>query len=111
MSLLSGQRAFVAQRLSALMLLAVVAAAGVRLAFGAPVTLAQWQAWAAQPLAASLLLVTAAALFAHAWVGVRDVVLDYVRPLPLRLAVLALAGTGLVLLAAWTVLIVVSHAL
>jgi succinate dehydrogenase / fumarate reductase membrane anchor subunit len=111
MSLLSGQRAFVVQRLSALVLLAVVAAAGVRLAFGPPVTLAQWQAWAAQPLAASLLLLVAAALFAHAWVGVRDVVLDYVRPLPLRLAVLALAGAGLVLLAAWTVLIVASHAL
>jgi succinate dehydrogenase / fumarate reductase membrane anchor subunit len=111
MSLLSGQRAFVAQRLSALVLLAVLAAAGVRLAFGAPVTLAQWQAWAAQPLAASMLLLVAAALFAHAWVGVRDVVLDYVRPLPLRLFLLGMIMAALALLAAWTVLIVVSHAL
>lgn len=111
MNLLSGQRAFVVQRLSALVLLAFVTAGAGRLAFGSPVTLAQWQAWAAQPLAASLLLLAAAALFAHAWVGIRDVVLDYVHPLPLRLAVLALTGAGLVLLAAWTVLIVVSHAL
>jgi succinate dehydrogenase / fumarate reductase membrane anchor subunit len=111
MTLLSGQRAFVVQRLSALVLLAFVAAAGVRLAFGAPVTLAQWQAWAAQPLAAALLLLGAAALFAHAWVGIRDVVLDYVPRLPLRLGVLALAAAGLALLAAWTALIVLSHAL
>lgn len=111
MSVFSGQRAFLLQRLTALVLLAGLAAAGGRLAFGAPVTLAQWQAWAAQPLAASLLLLGAAALFAHAWVGIRDVLLDYVHPLALRLAILALAAAGLVLLAAWTVLIVVSHAL
>jgi succinate dehydrogenase / fumarate reductase membrane anchor subunit len=107
----SGQRAFLVQRVSALVLLAFVAAGALRLAFGSPVTLAQWQAWAAQPLAAAAIAVLAAALFMHAWVGIRDVALDYVDPLPLRLAVLALAGAGLVLLAAWTALILVSHAL
>ena len=111
MRLLSGQRAFVLQRLSALVLLAFTVAAAARLAFGAPASLAQWQAWAAQPLAASLLLLLAAALFVHAWVGIRDVVLDYVRPLPLRLFVLGAAALALALLGAWTVLIVVSHAL
>ena len=111
MRLLSGQRAFVVQRLSALVLLAFVAGAGVRLAFGAPVTLAQWQAWAAQPLAAALLLLGAAALFAHAWVGIRDVVLDYVRPLPVRMFLLGMIVVALALLGAWTALIVLSHAL
>jgi succinate dehydrogenase / fumarate reductase membrane anchor subunit len=111
MSLLSGQRAFVVQRLSALVLLAFTAAAAARLAFGEPVTLAQWQAWAAQPLAASLLIVLVAALLAHAWVGIRDVVLDYVRPLALRAAVLALAAGGLAFLGVWSGIIVVSHAL
>jgi hypothetical protein len=38
-------------------------------------------------------------------------VLDYVDPLPLRLAVLALAAAGLFILAAWTALIVLKHAL
>jgi succinate dehydrogenase / fumarate reductase membrane anchor subunit len=109
--LLSGQRAFVVQRLSALLLLAFVVAGAGRLAFGSAVTLAQWQAWAAQPLAAALLLLGAAALFAHAWVGIRDVILDYVDPYPLRLGVLALAAAGIALLASWAVLVVVSHAL
>jgi succinate dehydrogenase / fumarate reductase membrane anchor subunit len=52
-----------------------------------------------------------AAVLGHAWVGLRDVVLDYVRPLALRFAVLALAATGLALLGLWTTLIVISHAL
>jgi succinate dehydrogenase / fumarate reductase membrane anchor subunit len=111
MRVLTGQRAFLAQRISALVLLAFVAAAAARLAFGSPVTLAQWQAWAAQPFAAAALLVLAAALFAHAWVGIRDVLLDYVRPFALRLSLLAAVAAGLLLLAAWSALILVSHAL
>ena len=111
MNLLSGQRAFVVQRFSALVLLAFVAAAGLRLALGSAVTLEQWQAWAAQPLAAATLALLAAALFAHAWVGIRDVLLDYVKPLALRLSLLAGAALALLLLAGWTVLILISHAL
>ena len=111
MRLFSGQRAFVLQRLSALVLLAFLAAGALRLAFGAPLSFAQWQAWSAQPLAAAALLVLTVALLLHAWVGIRDVVLDYVHPLGLRLAVLAMAAAGLAGLALWTALILVNHAL
>lgn len=111
MRLFSGQRAFVAQRLSALVLLAWVAAAALRLAFGAPVSVERWQAWSAGPLGAAVLLLLAAALIVHAWVGLRDVVLDYVHPLGLRLAILGTAATGLVALAGWVLLVLVRHAL
>jgi len=111
MRLFSGQRAFVLQRLSALVLLAFLAAGALRLAFGAPLGFAQWQAWSAQPLAAAALLVLTVALLLHAWVGIRDVVLDYVHPLALRLAILAIAAAGLAGLALWTALILVNHAL
>ena len=111
MRLFSGQRAFVAQRLSALVLLAYVAGGAVRLAFGMPVSFERWQAWSAQPLGAPVLLLLAGALIVHAWVGLRDVVLDYVHPLGLRLAVLGSAATGLAGLAAWTLFVVVRHAL
>ncbi|HZS66947.1 MAG TPA: succinate dehydrogenase, hydrophobic membrane anchor protein [Burkholderiales bacterium] len=111
MMVFSGQRAFLLQRLSALVLLAYVVAAALRLAFGAPAGLAEWRAWAAQPLAAAILLLLAGAVLLHAWVGVRDVVLDYVQPLPLRAAVLLLVASVLVMLGAWTALILVSHAL
>lgn len=111
MRLFSGQRAFVLQRLSALALLAFLAAGALRLAFGAQISIAQWQAWSAQPFGAILLLALVAAVLAHAWIGIRDVALDYIKPVPLRLMFLAAAAAGLTLLAAWTLLIVVSHAL
>ncbi len=109
--LFSGQRAFIVQRLGALVMLACVAAAALRLALGAPVSGTQWQAWSAQPPGAILVLLLAFAVFSHAWVGVRDVALDYIKPPWLRLAVLAAAALGLAALAAWTVLIVAAHAL
>ncbi len=111
MRVFTGQRAFVLQRLSALVLLAYATGAGLRLAFGPPVSLEQWRAWTAQPLAAAMLLVLASALLAHAWVGVRDVVLDYVHPLPLRMLVLSLVALTLLLLGGWTAFILVTHAL
>ena len=104
MRLFSGQRAFVLQRLTALVLLAYVAGAAVRIALGEPVVLAT-------PIGAALLALLAAAVLLHAWVGVRDVVLDYVQPLGLRLAVLGAAAAGLVFLGLWTALLLVSHAL
>jgi succinate dehydrogenase / fumarate reductase membrane anchor subunit len=111
MKLFSGQRAFVVQRLSALVLLACVAAAALRLAFGPPTTFAQWQAWRAQPLGALALLFGTGALMLHAWVGIRDVLLDYAHHFALRLIMLATAALGLALLAAWTTFIVLNHAL
>jgi succinate dehydrogenase / fumarate reductase membrane anchor subunit len=111
MKLLSGQRAFVVQRLSALLLLAYVTVAALRLAFGPPATFAQWQAWSAQPLGALALLFGAAALMLHVWVGIRDVLLDYVHHFALRLVMLAGAALGLALLALWSAFIVVNHAL
>ena len=111
MRIFSGQQAFVLQRISALVLLACVVAIALRLATGPQVTFAQWRTWIAQPLAASAVLLVAAALFVHAWVGIRDVVLDYVQPLALRLTVMTIVAAGLSMLAAWTGFIVVTHAL
>jgi succinate dehydrogenase / fumarate reductase membrane anchor subunit len=109
MKLFSGRRAFLVQRLSALVLLACLAAGALRIGFGPPVTFAQWQAWSAQPVAAAALLALVMTMLAHAWVGIRDVVLDYVHPLRLRLAVLAAVATGLMLLACWTLWMLVTR--
>jgi succinate dehydrogenase / fumarate reductase membrane anchor subunit len=110
-SIFSGQPAFVLQRLSALVLLAFLAGTAARLALGPAPTHESWRAWVAQPLGAALLTVLAGAIMLHAWVGIRDVTLDYVKPLALRLFVLGAAASGLALLAAWTAFILASHAL
>ena len=111
MRLFSGQRAFVLQRVTALALLAFFGASALRLAFGPPLIFARGQEWSAQPFGATVLLVLAVALFLHAWVGIRDVALDYVHPVALRLTVLGAAAAGLVALAAWTFLILTAHAI
>jgi len=48
-------------------------------------------------------LVTFAALFYHAWVGVRDIWMDYVKPVGLRLTLQIATIVWLVVCAAWAV--------
>jgi succinate dehydrogenase / fumarate reductase membrane anchor subunit len=43
-----------------------------------------------------------AALLLHAWVGFRDVIVDYVHPLAFRLSMLALLGSGLLAIGLWS---------
>jgi succinate dehydrogenase / fumarate reductase, membrane anchor subunit len=45
------------------------------------------------------------ALFYHAWVGVRDVVMDYIKSAALRLGLQTLVGVALVFYAIWSVAI------
>lgn len=107
----SGRRAFILQRVSALVLLAVLIGVALRLAFGTPPTFGEWQAWSARPLAAAGLWILVLTLLAHAWVGIRDVVLDYVRPVRLRPVVLGAVAAGLGLLAARATVVLAAHAL
>lgn len=45
------------------------------------------------------------AAYLHAWVGVRDVVMDYVKPAGLRLAIYVAVILALLLYAIWSVII------
>lgn len=101
----SGLRAWLLQRLSALVLLGYLVVALVVLAAEAPGSHAQWRALMQSPAVALATLVAFAALLLHAWVGARDVLMDYVKPLPLRiglmtLLVLLLGGSGITVLRA-----------
>ncbi len=101
----TGLRAWLLQRLSALVMLAGLVAALARLAADPPRSHAQWQALMQSPAVALGTLLFFAALLLHAWIGARDVLMDYVHPLPLRVALstlltLVLGGTGLAVLRA-----------
>ncbi len=52
----------------------------------------QWHAWISQPLMAIVSSGVVLAILFHAWVGMRDIVLDYIHHLGLRLLVLSLIG-------------------
>jgi len=52
----------------------------------------QWHAWISQPLIAIASAGSILAVLVHGWVGMRDVVFDYVHTVSLRLIVLTLIG-------------------
>lgn len=90
--LLSGLRAWTLQRLSAIYLLGFIAVLAWRLVVKPVDDHAAWVALWRSPWMASAALLAVAAVGVHAWVGARDVVLDYVRPATARPAVLAVLG-------------------
>ncbi|HKK13078.1 MAG TPA: succinate dehydrogenase, hydrophobic membrane anchor protein [Gammaproteobacteria bacterium] len=96
-----GLRAWLLQRFTAAYLAAFVLYLIIRLGGGAPASFQAWHHWLAGPwvnLAAALFLVS---LLGHAWVGVRDVIMDYVRPSGLRVSVMAAVGLFLIGMGAW----------
>ena len=101
MRLFTGLRAWTVQRASALLLLAFALWPGARLLAAPPAGYAAWRAFVAQPAASAAFALAFAALLAHAWVGVRDIVLDYVRSPPARAALLFVAAVVLLASATW----------
>lgn len=98
-----GLRAWFWQRLSSVYMVLYLLPVGAFLLLWPPDSHAAWRAWLAQPLVGLATALFFAALLVHAWVGMRDVLMDYVHPLALRLALLCvvallLAGSGLWLL-------------
>lgn len=98
---LSGLRAWVIQRLSAVYMALFLLVALSYVGTATPDSHPAWTALVARPGVSIALALFFAALLYHVWVGVRNVILDYVRPAALRLTVLALLWGWLLFLAVW----------
>jgi succinate dehydrogenase / fumarate reductase membrane anchor subunit len=96
------------QRSTALYMLFFVLFVLGRLALDAPGSYEAWRGWFTNDAMRLATLLFSAALLLHAWVGLRDVILDYVHPLPGRLLVLALAAIGLTATGAWALQVLIS---
>lgn len=99
----SGLRAWLVQRFTALWMLLFLVFVLLHFALRPPGSFDEWRAWVASPVVRFGLALFFLSLFLHAWVGLRDVMLDYVQPLPLRLALLAALCLALAALALWVV--------
>ena len=64
-------------------------------------TYAEWTIWVARPIVSLLILTFFAALLAHMWVGLRDVLLDYAKPAAMRRVFLAALACALLGIAVW----------
>ena len=96
------------QRASALYIALFLLYFLVRLMLDAPPDHLAWKAWLADTpvwIASGLFFL---ALLVHAWIGVRDVILDYVKPPVLRLTALALVLLFLLANALWLASILMS---
>ena len=104
---ISGLRSWALQRLSAVFLIVFTLYIVFELLLHPLSGYMQWRDWLGQPLNSILIMLAAIMLLIHAWVGMRDVVMDYVHPLALRVLVLSLLGLGILACAIWLLRILV----
>jgi succinate dehydrogenase / fumarate reductase membrane anchor subunit len=98
-----GLRDWLAQRITAaIMALYTVIVLAVLLG-GAPITFKVWQDLFAQGWMRVATLLFMASLAWHAWVGVRDILMDYIKPAGLRLALEVMTLLTLAAYVGWTI--------
>ncbi len=101
----SGSRAWLAQRWTALYMLGFVIFVLLRLIADVPRSYELWRGWI---IGAGMRVATALFFFSlalHTWVGVRDVILDYLPSLGWRSALLALLAVSQAAVVAWALVI------
>ena len=89
------------QRLTALVMATYTVVALVLICSYAPASQADWRALFSGAFFRPLTMVFAVALLYHAWVGMRDIVMDYVKPTGIRLALETAIGGVLVVYLIW----------
>ena len=99
----SGLPAWLVQRFSAVFMLVFIVFVLMHFLFEPPHSYTDWRAWLLSPSVSIATAIFFAALFAHAWVGLRDVTLDYVSPRLARVATLSLIAVLLFAGAAWVI--------
>lgn len=97
----TGLRAWLVQRISAVYMLLFILVLLFHFLVDPPHDYLAWHDWIRNPYVSIAIFVFFAALLLHAWVGVRDVLMDYVHKLALRITALALLGFSLMAIAAW----------
>ncbi|WP_303904473.1 succinate dehydrogenase, hydrophobic membrane anchor protein [Thiohalomonas denitrificans] len=99
---LTGLSAWLVQRLSAIYMALFTIAAVVLFTVTPIDDYGDWQALWGRPVVSAATALFFVALLLHSWVGIRDVILDYVGwSTGLRLTLLALVGAWLLILGFW----------
>jgi succinate dehydrogenase / fumarate reductase membrane anchor subunit len=98
-----GLRDWLAQRITAVIIAVYAVVMLVLVARRAPFTYESWQALFAQGWLRIATLLFAVSLAWHAWVGVRDIFMDYVKPDGLRLGLQVLTVLLLAAYVGWSI--------
>ncbi len=105
---LSGLRAWLLQRLSAVYMALYLVFLPLMVAIVGPQGYSGWHDLFARPVVSVTSAIFAIALLLHIWVGVRDVCLDYLHHPWVRLGVLSLLGTWLLAMGFWVARILIN---
>ena len=98
-----GVGGFLLQRLTAIVLTVFVLFLLLRVVFSGPLGYDGWAGLFVPLWMKIVALVALLALFYHAWIGVRDIWMDYVKPTGIRVALQTLTVLWLVFCAVWSV--------
>lgn len=105
---MSGFKAWLLQRVTAVYIAAFMVYFLGALLVCAPASFAEWQAWITSRGMALATTLFFLAVICHAWVGVRDIILDYIKPFVIRLIALIFVGVGLLVMALWVIRILLT---
>lgn len=98
-----GLRDWLAQRVTAVVMTVYTVLFLIMLAGLSQRDYAQWKALWATPVMRYATVLFVLSVLVHAWVGVRNIFMDYIKPTGLRLVLHVLVILALVWYAAWTV--------
>ena len=104
----SGLRAWALQRLTAIYLGLYLLLLSAVLVSAPPGSSADWNVLLAGPWTSLATLLLIVSLLLHAWVGVRDILIDYVKPVGIKLPLLALVIGYLAVCGLWAAQIILS---
>ncbi|MBT5229204.1 MAG: succinate dehydrogenase, hydrophobic membrane anchor protein [Methylococcales bacterium] len=96
-----GLKAWLMQRVTAVYLLCfLIYFMGVLLVCP-PEDYQAWRSWVATPWISISMSVFIISLALHAWVGMRDIFIDYIKPIGLKIGLLSLLGLALISSVFW----------
>lgn len=98
---LEGLRPWVIQRVSAVYIVLFILYVGFSFFMADAITYDAWRAWLYSPFNTTVVGIFVIALLFHAWIGMRDIALDYVHNIMLRIFVLAIVMGVLLGSALW----------
>ena len=97
------------QRLTAVVMVLFTVGFALCLAVHQPGTYADWKALFSRTIVRVSTMLFFIALLYHAWVGMRDILMDYIRPTGIRLTLLSAVVVALLLYLIWVVSILWSR--
>jgi succinate dehydrogenase / fumarate reductase membrane anchor subunit len=104
----SGMRAWLLQRLSSVYMAAFIVAVLLWYAMSDAITYTAWRELLANPLIAVAVALFFCSLLIHAWIGMRDVLIDYMPIMGLRLVILLGIAVFLLAMGIWVAFILIS---